>query len=187
MPERQLTQEFSICLIPTDDIIDEVESLRHELPKSPYRDDIPHITLLRGISSSREMSDQALLEDIDSLLAISDKLPLQSTVTGIANKSGKFYSTTSGLILHPSDELLSYRANVADKLSENDYTIEAEELLEYMPHITIRLGVPIEGDKYKRAQELFEAKVISFNHWVLFRLVLVDGKRTMHEVRPSFA
>lgn len=131
------------------------------------------------------MSDKELLDEINSLLALSSNLPFQSTVTKIANKSNQFYSSSGLLLLQASKSLLAYREEVAARLIKNNYSVESQELHDYTPHITIRLGVPLKGGILKQAQESLNAKVISFNQWMLFRLVLVDGKRTMREIRPN--
>ncbi len=158
--------------------------LRSKLPASPYRDDVPHITLLRGVSSAGEMSDEALVHDMRSLLAISNHLPLYATARQIVNKSDELYRSSSVVPLDASDDLLAYRTRITTTLAKHHYAIEAQELTEYAPHITIRLGVPLEGSNYKLAQKLFEGEAISFDQWFLFRLVLIDGKRAMHEVQP---
>ena len=179
------SREFSICLLPTEGVVNNVQALRQELPGSPYRDDMPHITLLRGISSAEQTFDEVLIHHVSSLVNPSDHLPLQATVRQVANKDNQFYSSSGLIILDASKELLAYRANVATVLRENNYTIEPQELGEYTPHITIRLGVPLEGRNKERAQDLFENRLITFSQWLIFRLVFIDGKRTMHEVRPS--
>jgi hypothetical protein len=66
MPKPVLTREFSICLIPSEDITSDLDTLR---------DDVPHSTLLRGISAKNDLSDDTLLQKIDSILAISKELP----------------------------------------------------------------------------------------------------------------
>lgn len=187
MTKRVLTREFSICLLPTDDVIRDVQTLRQDLPASPYRDDIPHATLLRGITSNSDMSDEALAHDIDSILSITDSLPLAVEAESVANGGNQFYSLSGGILLRTSPELLAFRQAAAHKLEQHGYTVETQELNSFIPHITIRLGVPLEGDMLQRAQELFNGRAITFSQWLLFRLVKENGKRIMHEVRPLSA
>jgi len=185
MIERILTCEFSICLLPNEEITSDVNSLREELPKSPYRDDIPHITLLRGITANDDLSDDALVQKIDSTLAISNKLPLDGSVHTIANASNQFYSSSSGIILRASPELLEFRKQAAAQLEMRGFSVEAQELAFFVPHITIRLGVPLTGDSLSKAEALFSGRKVTFSHWLLFRLVKQNDNRIMHEVWPD--
>jgi len=185
MTREVLTREFSICLLPTDDVITDIEALRVRLPDSPYRDDVPHITLLRGISSGADMSDEALADDIGMTLSLSSRLPLSGTVKLIDNKSNQFYTDTGVVILESSKELLDFRKDAVNRLLERDYTVEAQELSTYTPHVTVRLGVPLQGRFMDETKLRFDDRIIRFNSWLLFRLVLQDDKRLMHVVRPS--
>ena len=180
----QLTREFSICLLPADDVANDIQALRQDLPASPYRDDIPHITLLRGITSNADMSDEELAQDVESVLSISERLPLGATVQSIANKSNQFYTDTGVVLMKALPELLAFRQKVADLLAQHGYSIESQELHTYIPHITIRLGVPLEGAMLQQAEALFSGRAIAFSHWVLFRLVMEDGERMMRQVWP---
>lgn len=180
----QLTREFSICLVPTDDITNDIETLRQALPASPYRDDIPHITLLRGITSGTDMTDEALVRDVDSILAFSRHLPLGGSVRSIANKSNQFYTDTGVLLLDTSPELLAFRQRASNDLTLHGYRVEAQELGAYTPHVTVRLGVPLAGAILQRAERTFIGRTTAFSRWLLFRLVVADGKRLMHEVWP---
>jgi 2'-5' RNA ligase len=184
MSTPQLTREFSLCLLPTDEVTADVSALRAQLPPSPYRDDVPHITLIRGISAAANMSDETLITDVGATLSLSDRLPLRGTVQRIANKSNQFYRETGGIILESSAELLAFRKDAADRLMARGYIVEAQELNTYTPHITIRLGVPLQGELLDQANTLFHGRTISFGSWVLFRLVMQGDKRLMHVVRP---
>lgn len=184
MAEQLLTREFSICLLPTDDVTEDVQALREALPASPYRDDIPHITLLRGITSATELSDTELAEDIERMLSITDALPLTGQCRAVVNASNQFYSSSSAVLLDASPELLAYRQKVANQLTAHGYDIEAQELATYTPHVAIRLGVPLEGDLMHQAEQLFVNRVFSFNRWLLFRLVTEGDRRLMHQVWP---
>lgn len=185
MTKEVLTREFSICLLPTDDVTADIEALRARLPDSPYRDDVPHITLLRGISSDTDMSDETLADDVGTTLSLSSRLPLLSTVRLIDNKSNQFYTDTGVVILESSKELLDFRKDAVNRLMERGYTVEAQELSTYTPHITVRLGVPLQGEVMGETRLRFHNRTIRFGDWLLFRLVLQDDKRLMHVVRPS--
>ena len=182
MTKEVLTREFSICLLPTADVTEDIEALRATLPESPYRDDVPHITLLRGIASDTDMSDKALADDIASTLSLSSQLPLTCTVKAFENRSNQFYSSTGAAVLESSLELFELRKDAVQRLMERGYTVEAQELSTYTPHITIRLGVPLQGKAMAEAMIAFGNRTISFSGWLLFRLVVQDDKRLMRVV-----
>lgn len=185
MAEHLFTHEFSICLLPNEDITIDINSLRQDLPESPYRDDIPHITILRGISTNDHLSDEDLLNKVDSLLAISNKLPISGSVHSVANASNRYYSLSSGMKLHASKELLNFRNEVITRLKANGFSIETQELANYIPHITIRLGAPLIGESLTRAEALFVGRSVSFNEWFLFRVIKQNDRRIMHEIWPE--
>ena len=121
---------------------------------------------------------------VEATLSIAEHLPLEATVREVANKSNQFYSSSGVMILDASDKLQAFRQEVVRKLSEAGYAVEDQELRAFVPHVTVRLGVPLEGEQFARAQEKFEGRTIAFNQWVLFRLVKAGDSRTMREVRP---
>jgi 2'-5' RNA ligase len=171
MTKELLTREFSICLLPTDDVTADIEALRAKLPESPYRDDTPHITLLRGVSSGTDMSDEALVDDVGTALSLSNRLPLLGTVKLVDNKSNQFYTDTGVVILESSKELLNFRKDAVNRLLEHGYTVEAQELNTYTPHITVRLGVPLLDKFMDETRTMFDNRTITFSRWLLFRLV----------------
>ena len=185
MPKGLLTREFSICLVPAADITRDIEAIRAQLSESPYRDDTPHITLLRGVSSGTDMEDEALIDDVSTAVSFSRRLPLLGTVKSVDNKSNQFYTSTGVVILESSKELLDFRTDAVKQLLEHGYTVEAQELNAYTPHITVRLGVPLLGEHMDEAKAMFDNRIITFNHWILFRLVLQNDERFMHVVQPS--
>lgn len=187
MAEQLLTREFSICLVPSTDVRTDIQALRQELPPSPYRDDSPHITLLRGITSSIDMDDEALVQEVGRITSLSANLPKECAVRSIANKSNEFYSATGLILLESSPELLAFRQDTVNGLQRHGYTIESQGQITFTPHVTIRLGVPLEGDSLQKAETQFKGRVIAFSEWLLLRLVIEDGKRLMHEVRPTLA
>jgi 2'-5' RNA ligase len=185
MAEPILTRELSICLIPNKEIINDVSILRKELDASPYRDDIPHITLLRGITANDDLSDEALVHMIDRTTGIKSKLPLIVNVRAIANASNRFYSLSSGMVLDAPHELLDLRKQIALQLETHGFSVEPQELTNYVPHITIRLGVPLEDERLSKAEALFIGRTVIFSQWLLFRVVKQNDKRFMHEVWPD--
>ncbi len=184
MSEQKLTREFSICLLPSDDVATDIEAIRNSLPDSPYRDDIPHITLLRGITANTDLSDDALVQDVESILSPGDNLPFEGHVLGIANKSNQFYSSTGLILLEASSQLIEFRKQVVDHLEQRGYSVEAQELTDFTPHVTIRLGVALEGTSLHDAEELFRDRIITFSSWLVFRLIREDDKRVTHQVWP---
>lgn len=186
MTDTVETTEFSICLLADDATAGGIQELRDTLPPSPYRDDTPHITLLRGISASAILEDDQLLGDVDAKLHLCERLPLTATVTEIANKSNQFYTATGLLLLEASPELVDLRRNAATQLQTAGYSIEVQELAQYMPHVTVRLGIPLEVNELQHAQRLFPVgHEISFGSWALFRLVKEGDRRQMREIKRS--
>lgn len=185
MTKELFAREFSICLLPTDDVIKDIETLRATLPDSPYRDDIPHITLLRGISSNTDISDEALADDIGSTLSLSSRLPLMCTVKSIDNKSSQLYTSTGAVVLESSLDLLELRKDAVQRLMERGYTVEPQELDIYTPHVTVRLGVPLQDKAMTETKMMFNNRTVSFSGWLMFRLVLQNKKRLMHAVHPN--
>lgn len=182
MANRKQMNEFSISLLPDDLVIEQIIAMRDMLPPSPYRDDTPHITLLRGISTSPNLSDRELLDGIKDVIRIETMLPLELKVKDVTNKSNQFYSESGLILVEPSDELLALRRETILSLSAAGYEIESSEVSSYTPHITIRLGVKLEGPILDKTIGLFQNKSIRFNKWSLFRLVLKDGSRQIREL-----
>lgn len=173
-------------MLPTDDVANDIQALRQKLPASPYRDDVPHSTLLRGITSKSNVPDDALVRKVDAAVSISKRLPLIARVQSVTNMSNQFYTDSGVILLQASPELLTYRQETASLLAQNDYQVEAQELDVFMPHITIRLGVALEGALLEEAEALFKDRTITFGRWLLFRLAKEGNKRRMHQVWPSF-
>jgi 2'-5' RNA ligase len=178
----QKTNEFSICLKPTRETIEAVNNIRDQLAPSPYRDDPPHITLVRGIVSDEELTDAELLRQVADITHIDSKLPLAATVTEVTNKSNKFYSESGGLIVSPSEELRQFRSSLLASLTSHGFSDESYDKNNHPLHITVRLGVKLEGDVLARAQKQFLHQPVIFTGWSLFRLELEDGARKMHEI-----
>jgi len=179
------TQEFSICLTPDPHTIQAIEAIRARLPASPYRDDVPHITLLRGITAPKMWDDAGLIAAVNRLFALDHDLPVAAHVRAIENKSNQFYSASGILLLAPDKHLLTLRKTVVQTLVRHQFTVEPGELEEYLPHVTIRLGIPLDTATIESLQHDFPAtQPISFNSWFLLRLVLDDDSRQMRAITP---
>ena len=177
-----MTFEFSICLTLDPKITQAVDAIRQILPISPYRDDTPHITLLRAIKSPSQVSDRDLLRDMERLLELSKNLPLTATVHKPANRFSPLFRLSSVVLLHASPEMKLYRKNVIRTLKANNYSIGRERLV-FFPHISIRLGVPYtDNAKAMTEQNFSPEKKIIFNKWVILRDIKKDGKYLVKEI-----
>jgi 2'-5' RNA ligase len=186
MTRHGLTPEFSICLLPDQATQDDVEAIRQTLPPSPYRDDTPHLTLLRTIKCPSLVEDDALLQQVDSLLELSNSLPLEATTVGALNAFSPIYKMSSGILLETSDKMTAYRASCIARFKANGFTLSPTQSLQFRPHITIRLGAPMPQQVQTRASESFPVgRTIAFGAWVVFRVVYQDGKRMMKELYPT--
>jgi hypothetical protein len=123
MNESGLTSEFSICLTSDQEKARAVEAARKILPTSPYRDDTPHVTLLRTIKTPSPTSDADLLQDMKRLLELSKALPLTATVHKLANRFSPLFRVSSLVLLHASPEMKIYRKNVQKILKANNYSL----------------------------------------------------------------
>ena len=177
----QPTNEFSICLLANSETTADIESMRRELPTSPHRDDPPHITLLRGVTSSAFVSDAAIAKSMGALLTMQPD-SIGGNVKGVEDKSNHLYSSTTALTLTLSDVILNYRKALINNLKANNYKVESQELATFIPHLTIRLGVALDETERKRAEAHFLGKQIKFTRYALFRLVQHNGSRQMHIV-----
>lgn len=182
----QLTRQFSICLIPDKRTEHDINTFRRQLPESPYRDDIPHLTLLRGVSSPNIPSDKDLVTDIDRLLKWNSNPPITGSVQAVENIDSLVYGSTSVLVIKPQSKLEALRANICQKLVATGYSIEKDELQQVRPqHITVRLGVPLSSEYFRHAESILLGKHIEFSKWLLFRLELDGNRRLMHKVWPE--
>jgi len=182
MDQSDMTSEFSICLTLDRKCTQAVDAIRQTLPASPYRDDIPHVTLLRSIKCPAQVSDRDLLRDMERLLGLSKNLPLTATVHKSANRFSPLFRFSSLVLLHASPEMKSYRKNVIRILKASNYSIGRERLI-FLPHISIRLGVPYTKHAKVMTEQSFptEAKII-FSQWIILRDIQKDGKYLVKEV-----
>jgi hypothetical protein len=120
---------------------------------------------------------------MDDLLKLSKSLPFTVKVRKPANRSNSLYRPSSLLLLHASPEMKAYRKNIMKILKENGYSISFLETKLFMPHITVRLGVPYSKSTKTMIQQSFEVgKDISLSKWVIFRIIKKDGKRLVKEI-----
>ena len=182
MDQRGLTSEFSICLLPDLQTVQAVEAIRQTLPASPFRDDTPHISLLRRIKSPALMSDEELLQDMARLLDLSKGLPLIATVHKSINRYSPLFRVSSMVLLQASPEMKAYRKRMLTTLKASNYSVALERLI-FLPHISVRLGVPYTDKAKSMAEQGFHPGAkITFNKWIILRDIKKDGKYLVREI-----
>jgi hypothetical protein len=183
MDQSGLTSEFSICLTLDNKTTQAVGAIRQTLPASPYRDDTPHLTLLRTIKTPSPMSDTDLLQDMERLLGLSKNLPLTATVHKPATRFSPLFRFSSLVLLHASPEMKSYRKAIAKILQANNYSIGVFERLAFLPHISIRLGVPYTKKAKAMTERSFSPETkLTFKSWIVLRDIKKDGKYLVKEI-----
>lgn len=184
MSQSGLTSEFSICLTLDRKATEAVEAIRQTLPASPYRDDTPHITLLRTIKTPTPMSDTELLQDTERLLGLSKDLPLTIKVRKPANSFDPLFRWfSSQILLRTSPEIKAYRKRILQILQANNYSVGIVSRLTFFPHISVRLGVPYTKKAKAMAERSFSPEAtLTFNRWIILRDIKKDGKYLVKEV-----
>ena len=185
--ETGLTSEFSICLTLGHEAAQAVETVRQTLPASPYRNDTPHLTLVRTIKTQTPMSDAELAQDMERLLGLSKELPLTVTVRKLANSFDPLFRWfSSQVLLRASPEIKSYRKRMLRTLQANNYSVGIVSRLTFFPHISVRLGVPYTGKAKAIAEQSFvPGTKLTFNGWIILRDIKKDGKYLVREVVMS--
>lgn len=145
MDQSGVTSEFSICLALDPTAAQAVNTVRHMLPASPYRDDTPHVTILRTIKCPSPVSDTDLLRDMERLLELSKGLPLTAAARKLANIFSPLFRVSSQIQLYASPEMKTYRKHIMRTLKANNYSVGLLSRLVFLPHISVRLGVPYTG------------------------------------------
>lgn len=178
-----MTSEFSICLRLDSKATRAVDAIRQTLPASPYRDDTPHITLLRTIKTPSPMGDTDLLQDMERLLELSKNLPLTATVHKSANRFSPLFRVSSLVVLRASPEMQAYRKNIIRILRANNYSVGLLERLAFFPHISVRLGVPYTQEARAMTERSFVpgSKCI-LSMWIILRDIKKDGKYLVKEI-----
>ncbi|HSW91709.1 MAG TPA: 2'-5' RNA ligase family protein [Candidatus Saccharimonadales bacterium] len=184
MEQTGLTNQFSVCLTLDPKAEQAVGAIRETLSASPYRDDTPHITLLRTIKTPTPMSDTDLAQDMERLLGLSKTLPLTAAVHKPANRFSPLFRTSSLIILHASPEMKSYRKHILKILKANNYSVSWYERIVFFPHISIRLGVSYtEEAKAMAAQSFRPGTKLTFNRWIILRDIKKDGQYLVKEIK----
>jgi len=185
MTNSQHTNEFSVILLLDKTSKDKIEDIRTSMPASPYRDDWPHLTLLQGCHTPRSMSDVELYNILCPILNRLLKPKLHATVAGLSNLFGGYYKDTSSIILSTSNDLQREHISLLSSLRGSHFKVDRKESI-YRPHVTIRLGVPMNQGSLQLANELFpEGKSIRFDKWEIYRLISSRGKRQFYKVLSS--
>ena len=178
-----MTSQFSICLALDPKTTQAVHTIRRTLSASPYRDDTPHVTLLRTIKCPSQMNDTDLLQDMERLLGLSKNLPLAATVHKPATRFSPLFRFSSQVQLYASPEMKSYRKQIMRILKANHYSIGLFEHLAFLPHISIRLGVPYTDPAKAMAERSFSPKTkLTFDTWIILRDIKKDGKYLVKEI-----
>jgi hypothetical protein len=182
--ENGLTSEFSICLKLDDEATKAVDAIRKALPPSPYRDDTPHLTLVRTIKTPSPMSDNDLLEDMERLLELSKGLPISATVRKPANSFDPLFRWfSSQLIIDTSLEIASYRKHILRTLHASNYSVGIVSRLTFFPHISVRLGIPYTEEARAIAEGSFAPGTkLTFNKWTIMRDIKKNGKYLIKEI-----
>ena len=77
----------------------------------------------------------------------------------------------------------AYRKNILGILKTNNYTVSLFERLVFLPHISVRLGVPYtEQAREMTEQTLPRQTKLTFNRWIILRDIKKDGKYLVKEV-----
>lgn len=185
MPKFTPANEFSICLALDATTEDKVLAIREKLPASPFRDDPPHLTLLRGLTSPTSMSDEELMRDLERLLHLEQHLPLNVKANRIMNARSPKYPPTSFVSVSIPPELAKLRKYIISTLDKAGYAVEKKERLIYIPHITLRLAVKANGAIKERAETAFQKDSdISLPNWFALRHVKDSNPRNFYPVFP---
>lgn len=183
MNQNGMTREFSICLLPDPEITQAVENIRKSLPPSPHRDDTPHVTLLRTIRCPSEMNDEDLIRDMERLLELSKNIGLTATVRKPHNIYSPLFGVSSQVQLQASPEMKAYRKHVMNSLKANNYAIGVFERIAFLPHMSIRLGVPYTKQARLLTEQSFTVGTqLTFNKWIILRDIKKDGKYLVTQI-----
>ncbi|HEX8226300.1 MAG TPA: 2'-5' RNA ligase family protein [Candidatus Saccharimonadales bacterium] len=186
MSKHGMTNEFGLCLLPDESIVEAVNSIRQLLPASPYRDDPPHVTLLRAITTLHDMDDDTLLQRVDELLHLTATLPLEATVRKPSNAFSPIYRLSSTILFRPSSDMKTCRKSVIDTLRNDGYTLGRSATAAFIPHFSVRLGVPYDDTARAMAEQLFtKDSVVTLSRWVIYRVFYEDGNRLVKEIPPD--
>ncbi len=180
--ETSETNIFALVLLLDPATTRRIERLRGRLLASPIRSDVPHLVLIRGISSAEPKTDAELLHDLKPAV-----LPLVTGsylagVDGLATVTGRAYGQSTVLRLDLHSDFAEQRQQILDALEAKDYQVEPSEL---RPVVMVSLGVALPDDL--DTSDLFPPDhQIEFVDFALLRLSNVDGAVQTRLVRGLF-
>lgn len=180
------TNEFGVALLTDEITAAKVTKIRRQLPPSPIRVDPPHMTLLRGVSSSNEKTDAELLSDIEPLVKPLVSSNTSVTISRLLNLDSQLYGSTGVIELKVPQEILEVRQNLISSLISKGYIVEQKEKEKFQPHLTLVLSIPLpDSDDLLKIISILDG--ITFSSWAIFRTRLrkPDGTRLVRIIKPS--
>jgi hypothetical protein len=180
------TTEFSVILRLDESASRDINRIRTLLPASNFRDDPPHVTLLKGIHSRQLMSDDDLLKHISPLLNRLLKGRPVVRVSYVANLPGGVYRDTSAVVLISSSDLQRQHISLIAHLRGLGFRVDKDSLAHISPHATVRLGVPFDTQALDWAEKLFpKGRGIELVGWEILRLEKDIKSRPFYELAPG--
>jgi len=162
------TTDFSIILCVDEVTAGVVEGFRKNLPKTPFRDDPPHVTLIRVVSIPKAMSDEELV--IFMRPKLNFQVPLHVCFEKVTDHPSEKYGTTTVLEYKVASELIEFRKSLIKALQSESCTIPKAVAEIYRPHMTLILGKTLDSDSKKEATEIFTRNSdVHFTQWKLLR------------------
>jgi 2'-5' RNA ligase len=178
-----MATEFTICLVCDEKSAAVINELRSKLAPSPYRDDAPHVTLLR-VSSSSSMTDDRLASNLKKVLVLAPEISATARLKTVINVPGRRYGTSSVALISLDAETKAWRKSLIARLKEAGYHISPHQNIVYVPHVTVRLGVPIRGEALRATKKRLKAEqILTFDRLMLLRIEKRDRARRVREVR----
>lgn len=182
-----VTNEFSVVLVPQSDFTRVIEQARQLLPRA-QRVDPPHMTLLRGIYTPKDMSDMKLMNRLVNTLGPIDRQSLKARVQAIGQDYNERYRTSSVIKLEVSPSVINLRNNLIDRLSSSNFKVEPIELTNFEPHLTLALGIPLPSmDIHKKIESIVvPGQQFNFIDWSVLRIIYFpQGQRQAYPIHPS--
>ncbi len=175
--------EFSIISLLDNQAAQDIETLRAMLPRSPFRDDPPHITLLQGIHPLKSLNDQDVLKTITPALNRLIRVEPHIKVSHLSNLAGGPYRITSAVVMAASEDLRREHISLLAHLRGNGFSLDDSSSF-YYPHASVRLGVPFDLASLEVAARLFpRGRGISLRGWEILRRTPDQEKRLFYEIK----